>query len=115
MYIANFKMSQTENLIMADGKKRNGLDVLHERYIKGDAKRLKSIAEEKEKFNIAQQIYDLRQLAGLTQAQFAKKVGTTTSVISRLESADYQGYSLSTLKRVADALHQRVEIRFVPA
>lgn len=92
-----------------------GTQVLHNRYIKGNAKRLKSIAEEKEKLSIAQQIYDLRQLAGLTQSEFAKKIGTATSVVCRLESADYQGYSLSTLKKVAAALHRKVEIRFVPA
>ncbi|NLX21224.1 MAG: transcriptional regulator, partial [Phycisphaerae bacterium] len=41
--------------------------------------------------------------------------GTTPSVISRLEDADYQGHSLSMLRRIAAALNQRVEIRFIPA
>jgi hypothetical protein len=36
-------------------------------------------------------------------------------VICRLESADYEGHSLAMLQRIADALKQRVEIRFVPA
>jgi hypothetical protein len=42
-------------------------------------------------------------------------VGTTTSVICRLEDADYQGHSLAMLRRVADALNKRVELRFVGA
>jgi hypothetical protein len=41
-------------------------------------------------------------------------VGTTASVICRLEDADYEGHSLAMLRRIAIALKQRVEIRFVP-
>jgi hypothetical protein len=35
-------------------------------------------------------------------------------VISRLEDAAYEGHSLSMLQRVAEALHRRIDIRFVP-
>ena len=41
-------------------------------------------------------------------------MGTTPSVISRLEDDDYAGHSLAMLRRVAAALNKRVEIRFVP-
>jgi hypothetical protein len=41
-------------------------------------------------------------------------VGTTASVICLLEDADYEGHSMVMLTRVAAALNQRVEIRFVP-
>ncbi len=34
--------------------------------------------------------------------------------ICRLEDADYEGHSLSLLKRIAAALNKRLEIRFVP-
>jgi hypothetical protein len=44
----------------------------------------------------------------------ARLVGTTASVICRLENADYEGHSLVMLNRIAAALRQRVEIRFVP-
>ena len=67
-----------------------------------------------EDFRVAQMIYDARTEAGLTQKQLAKAVGTTQSVISQLESAEYQGHSLSMLQRIAEALHRRVEIRLVP-
>jgi transcriptional regulator with XRE-family HTH domain len=56
----------------------------------------------------------LRTKAGLTQAQLGKLIGTTASVICRLEDADYEGHSLAMLRRIAAALNQRVEIRFVP-
>ncbi len=67
-----------------------------------------------EDYRIAQMIYDARTAAQLTQSQLAEKVGTTQSVISQLEDADYEGHSLSMLRRVAAALDQRIEIRFVP-
>jgi len=41
-------------------------------------------------------------------------VGTTASVICRLEDADYDGHSLGMLRRIAAALDKRVQIRFVP-
>ena len=41
-------------------------------------------------------------------------VGTTASVICRLEDADYEGHSMAMLNRIAGALDRRVEIRFVP-
>jgi transcriptional regulator with XRE-family HTH domain len=63
---------------------------------------------------MAKLLYDLRTKAGLTQRQMAKKVGTTASAICRLEDADYEGHSLSMLRRIASALGKRVEIRFVP-
>jgi ribosome-binding protein aMBF1 (putative translation factor) len=67
-----------------------------------------------EDFRVAQMIYDARTEAGLTQKELAKAVGTTQSVISQLESAEYTGHSLSMLERIAQALHRRVEIRLVP-
>jgi ribosome-binding protein aMBF1 (putative translation factor) len=63
---------------------------------------------------VAQQLHDARVAAGLTQSQLAELVGTTQSVISRLEDAEYEGHSLSMLQRVAQALHRRIEIRLVP-
>jgi transcriptional regulator with XRE-family HTH domain len=65
-------------------------------------------------FQVAQMIYDARTQAGLTQKQLAKAIGTTQSVISHLESAEYKGHSLSMLERIARALNRRVEVRFAP-
>ncbi|MGA3098685.1 MAG: helix-turn-helix transcriptional regulator [Bryobacteraceae bacterium] len=53
--------------------------------------------------------------AGLTQRQLAKKAGTTASVIGRLEEADYEGHSLAMLRRIAEAVGKRIEIRLLPA
>ena len=42
-----------------------------------------------------------RTEAGLSQKELAEMIGTTQSVISRLEDADYEGHSLSMLSRIA--------------
>ena len=64
--------------------------------------------------HVAQVIYDARTEAGLSQTELARMIGTTQSVISRLEDADYEGHSLSMLSRVAQALDREVKIDLVP-
>lgn len=64
---------------------------------------------------VGQLIHDARQTAGLTQSHLARMVGTDQAVISRLEDADYHGHSLSMLRRIAEALGKKLEIRFVDA
>jgi len=71
------------------------------------------IEQERANLDIARKIYELRTKAGFSQAELAKRIGTTQSVISRLEDADYDGHSLALLRRIASALEKRVEIRFV--
>jgi len=88
---------------------------LYRRYVAGDSKQEESYEQEVINAEIARKIYDLRTKAGLTQQELAIRVGTSKSAISRLEDADYDGHSLSMLKRIAEALDKRVEIRFVPA
>jgi len=101
---------------MAKKKKTtsNAVKILQKRYIKGNKKRIKSLERERENLNIAEQIYELRTQAGLNQKQLAKLVGTTQSVISRLEDADYNGYSLAMLRKIGAALHQRLQVEFIP-
>jgi DNA-binding XRE family transcriptional regulator len=93
----------------------DAVEILHRRYFEGRPVRLAELEEERANAEVARKIYQLREAAGLTQAQLAKLVGTTASVISRLEDSDYQGHSFSMLRRIAAALNKRVEIRFVPA
>lgn len=82
----------------------------------GDDRELREMVE-RESLNakVARTLYKARSAARLTQSQLAKAVGTTQSVIARLEDADYEGHSLSMLKRIADALGRRLEIRLAPA
>jgi ribosome-binding protein aMBF1 (putative translation factor) len=64
---------------------------------------------------IGAMVYRARKAAKLTQTELARRIGTTQAVISRLESANYEGYSLGMLQRVAEALGQKLELRFSSA
>lgn len=71
------------------------------------------VEEEKLNAHVARLIYEARTRAGLTQKQLAQLAGTTQPVIARLEDADYEGHSLTMLRRIAEALNRRVDVRFV--
>ncbi len=72
------------------------------------------IDEERAGAEIAQLIHDVRRRAGLTQKELADLIGTSQPTIARLEDADYDGHSLGMLRRIAAALHMRLEVRLVP-
>lgn len=89
-------------------------EILHRRYFEGKPEMLAALEEAKANDEVARKIYELRTKAKLSQRELAKLVGTTASVICLLEDADYEGHSLSMLRRIAAALDRRVEIRFMP-
>lgn len=81
----------------------------------GDSPGLRRLADEaRVNAAVAQLIYEARTKAGLSQADLAERIGTKQSVISRLEDADYEGHSLTMLQRIAAALGQSLQIRFLP-
>ena len=94
-------------------KTRNAAKIL-DRLDKGDRELRAMVDEELLNLEVAQLIYDARTAAALTQTRLAEMVGTSQSVIARLEDSDYDGHSLSMLRRIADALGQRIELRFLP-
>ncbi len=91
----------------------DAIEILHRRYYEGRPQRISDLENARAEDELARKIYELREQAGLTQERLAKLVGTTPSVISRLEDSEYQGHSLMMLKRIAAAVNKRVEIRFV--
>ncbi len=91
----------------------DALTILDQRYFANRPDHKQRLQEARANAEIAQKIYNLRKAAGLSQRALAKRVGTTASVICRLEDADYEGHSLAMLQRIAQALNKRVEIRFV--
>src|SRR5438270_755540 len=93
----------------------DAVDIVHRRYFAGKPDMLAELEEARANDEVARKIHALRTEAGLTQRQLAKLVGTTASVICRLEDADYEGHSLGMLRRIAAAMDRRVEIRFVQA
>jgi ribosome-binding protein aMBF1 (putative translation factor) len=99
------------------GKKKLTMDaeeIVYKRFVEGKPEMEALLEEEEIKMDVAEQIYKLRTEAGLTQRELARRVRTTASEISRLESADYEGHSLAMLRRIAAALNQRVMVSFVP-
>ena len=92
----------------------DAVEILHRRFYRGKTARLKNLEAARANDEVARKIHELRSAAGLTQTQLARLIGTTASVICRLEDADYEGHSLVMLRRIAGALNQRIEIRFVP-
>ena len=94
-------------------KTTNGMKIIDS--IIGDDQELRDLCEQASlNAHVAQLIYDARAEAGLSQAELAKLVGTTQSVISRLEDAEYEGHSLSLLNKIAQALNREVRIDLVP-
>jgi transcriptional regulator with XRE-family HTH domain len=90
----------------------DAVEILHRRYVDGNPKAVAMLEEVRAEAEVARSIYRIRTEAGLTQQDLATRIGTTASVISRLEDADYSGHSLAMLRRIAAALGRRVEIRF---
>lgn len=87
---------------------------LYDRYVGSDKQLAEEYEQEELNAEIARKIYELRTKAGLSQRELARRVGTSASAICRLEDADYDGHSLGMLKRIAESLDQRLQIRFVP-
>ena len=57
-------------------------------------------------------IYQLRDKLGLTQAELARRMGTKQQAIARLERGDYEGFTLKTLERIAEATKTELVIDF---
>lgn len=56
---------------------------------------------------IGQLIYQIRQDKGLTQSEFAKRLGTSQSAVNRIEHGK-QNLSLETLGRISDVLNKSI-------
>jgi len=92
----------------------DALKIMDQEFYLGKPERIAELEKMRADDAVARKIYDLRTKAGLTQRQLAAMIGTTASVICRLEDSDYNGHSLVMLNRIAAALNRRVEIRFLP-
>ncbi len=91
----------------------DAIRIMDQEFYEGKPERQAELERAKAEDAVARKIRDLRIKSGLTQKELAERVGTTDSVISRLEDADYEGHSMAMLSRIAKALDKRVEIRFV--
>jgi transcriptional regulator with XRE-family HTH domain len=67
-----------------------------------------------EAWDVALQLAALREKAGYSQRDLARKLKTSQQQISRLESPSYEGHSLSMLRRVANVLGATVHVTLAP-
>jgi ribosome-binding protein aMBF1 (putative translation factor) len=71
----------------------------------------KGYEKEYAKVKFAYQMMQLRKKQRISQAQLAKKLGTTQSVVARME-AGQQNFTLETLQRIAAAFGRNLNIKF---
>jgi len=88
------------------------ITVLHTKWMK-EPKYRKAYETLDEEFLLASAVIDVRNRAGLTQQELARKMGTTQPVVARLESGRSRP-SMRTLERLADATGSRLLISFAP-
>ncbi len=72
---------------------------------------------QKEAFALLDEMLKARRRAGLTQADVAQKMGTKTPAIARLEAgggSKKHSPSLATLRKYAEAVGCRLEVRLRP-
>ena len=91
----------------------SSIDDLHKAWLKRPGYR-KAYAALEDEFAIAAALIEARSRAGLTQAQVARRMKTTQTVIARLESGRAKP-STRTLGRFAAAVGARLRISFESA
>ena len=85
---------------------------LHKKWLK-EPKYKKAYDALEVEFVLASAVMDVRNRAGLTQEELARKMGTTQPVVARLESGRTRP-SIRTLERLAAATGSRLLISFAP-
>jgi ribosome-binding protein aMBF1 (putative translation factor) len=85
-------------------------EIVEQRARKSAAYR-KAFARTLHQIDLALLVREMREEAGLTHAELARKASTTQSVIARLEDAEYTGHSLTMLKRIATACGVALRLR----
>ena len=65
-------------------------------------------------YAVANEMLAARSRAGLTQEVVASRMGTTKSTVSRLESGGKHAPSLTSLKKYAEAVGCKIEIKLIP-
>ena len=74
----------------------------------------KEYARVDEEFELIEALVRARTAAKLTQAELAKRLGTTQSAVARLEGGRVSP-SFATLRRYAEATGTRLTVELVPA
>ncbi len=92
-------------------KKKTSVEMFMEEQLK-DQEVAESFYEGLEALRLSVKIAKLRAKRGLTQAQLAAKMHTSTPVISRLENEGK--CTITTLKKAAEALNAVLKVDLIP-
>src|SRR5262245_13367430 len=95
-----------------ESKRRDAMEWV-ERMERQDADFKRRVDEELAAMDLEQQLYDLRQARGLSQAQLARALGVSQQAIAKAESGEMKNVELRTLIRHVLALGGRLEVRVV--
>ena len=90
----------------------------HEAFLKKAKKRAgfrKAYENSDVEYAFVREMLAARLKSSLTQEAVAELMGTTKSAVSRLESAGKHAPSLRTLKKYAEAVGCRLEVKLVPS
>jgi transcriptional regulator with XRE-family HTH domain len=66
------------------------------------------------RLKLANQIAAARQRRGLSQRALGERIGTKQPTVARMERADYTGYTVTTLAKIAAATGAMLDVRIVP-
>jgi ribosome-binding protein aMBF1 (putative translation factor) len=86
---------------------------LHAKHMAEDPEYRAAYDALEEEFALIKAMMDARKRSRLSQAEIANRMGTTESVVSRLESGRVKP-STRTLERYAEATGHRLKISFEP-
>ena len=90
----------------------------HEAFLKKAKKRAgfrKAYESSEAEYAFVREMLAARLKSSLTQEAVAELMGTTKSAVSRLESSGKHAPSLRTLKKYAEAVGCRLEVKLVPS
>lgn len=87
----------------------------YERYVRAQLKDpafAKAFRDESLRLRVARQILELRHKHDLTQHELARKIGTSQSVVARIEQGR-ENISVNRLDAIAQIFGKRIELRVV--
>ena len=92
----------------------DGIEILEQTFYAGQPERRAGLEQARLEDDLGRKILALREQAGLTQTQLARRLGVKAQFVADLEEAAVETHYLVWLQRVAAVLRKRVEIRCVP-
>ena len=92
----------------------DGLEILHETLYAGHPDRLAALEQARLDDDLSRRMRSLRENAGLTRAQLARRLRVTARFVADLEEAAVEANYLFWLQRVAASVSKRIQIRCLP-